>query len=147
MPKTSTSTKTRTKAAAKRSMSDDHKQALAQGRQEGRVVRDYLSALRAFKPRRGRRRTADSINARLATIEQQIVTASPIDELRLHQERRDLLAELATVDNDLDITNVEAAFVEVAASYSARHGISYASWREVGVPAHVLKRANLSRSA
>jgi len=128
-------------------MSDEHKRALAQGRHEGRVVRDYLDALRASKARRGRRRTSDSINARLATIDQQIATSSPIDELRLLQLRRDLLAELTTVDDDIDIAGREAAFVEVAASYSERQGIAYASWREVGVPAQVLKRANISRSA
>ena len=80
-------------------MSEDHKSALAQGRHEGRVVRDYLQALRANKPRRGRRRTAASINARLETIGQQLETAAPIDELRLLQERRDLLDELGTVDD------------------------------------------------
>ena len=39
-------------------MTDEHKAALAQGRSEGRAVRDYLDALRANKPKRGRKRTA-----------------------------------------------------------------------------------------
>ena len=34
----------------------------------------------------------------------------------------------------VDLGAIEEAFVEVAASYSARQGISYAAWREVGVP-------------
>jgi hypothetical protein len=49
--------------------------------------------------------------------------------------------------DEVDLGTIEDAFVKVAASYSARQGISYASWREVGVPAAVLKRAKISRSA
>ena len=44
----------------------------------------------------------------------------------------------------LDVGSYEEAFVAVAKSYSDRHGISYASWREVGVPAGVLTRAGLA---
>lgn len=134
------------KTRSKQAMSDEHKSALAQGRHEGRVVRDYLDALRAAKPRRGRRRTAESIAKRLATIEEQLAVAAPVEELRLLQERRDLTAELETVDDDVDLASIEAAFVDLAASYSRRHGIAYATWREVGVSAQVLKQANIARS-
>ena len=128
-------------------MSDDHKAALAQGRSEGRAVRDYLDALRANKPKRGRKRTPDSIKKRLASIDEQLESADPLSELRLIQERRDLAIELETMGDEVDLGTIEDAFVKVAASYSARQGISYAAWREVGVPAAVLKRANISRSA
>ena len=128
-------------------MSDDHKAALAQGRSEGRAVREYLDALRANKPKRGRKRTPDSIKKRLATIDEQLETADPLGELRLIQERRDLAVELETMGDEVDLGAIENAFVEVASSYSARQGISYAAWREVGVPAAVLKRANITRSA
>ena len=47
-------------------MTDEHKAALRRGRSEGRVVRDYLEGLRATKPKRGRKRTPESINKRLA---------------------------------------------------------------------------------
>ena len=53
------------KKARKRSMSDDHKAALAAGRNEGRAVRRYLEALEAHKPKRGRKRTPESIEKRL----------------------------------------------------------------------------------
>ena len=75
------------------------------------------------------------------------MAAATIDQLGLLQERYDLLAELGTMDVNVDITSYEDAFIDVAASYSERHGIAYASWREVGVPAVVLKRAHISRSA
>jgi len=46
-----------------------------------------------------------------------------------------------------DLAALEADFVQVAASYSARKGISYTAWRELGVSADVLKRAGISRRA
>src|SRR4051794_34306784 len=126
-------------------MSDDHQSALARGRREGRIVRDYVDALRARKARRGRRRTAESITTRLTAIEAELVAAAPIDQLGLLQERYALLAELDTMDVNVDIASYEDAFVDVAAKYSERHAIAYASWREVGVPAAVLERAQISR--
>ena len=128
-------------------MSDDHKAALAQGRLEGRVVRNYLDALRASKPKRGRKRTAQTINKRLVTVDALLVDASPIDELRLIQERRDLSEELDAIGTGVDIAALEAEFVQIAASYGARQGISYSSWREIGVPAAVLKQAGIARTA
>jgi hypothetical protein len=108
-------------------------------------VRDYLDALRANKPRRGRKRTPESIKKRITTIDDQIKSSDPLNELLLTQERRDLASELETMSKSVDVASVEAAFVEVAASYSTRQGISYTSWREVGVPAATLKRAGISR--
>jgi hypothetical protein len=128
-------------------MTKEHKAALAQGRVEGRAVRDYLEALRSTKPRRGRRRTADSINKRLAAIDAALADADPLNELKLVQERRNLTRELAAMDSGVDISKLEEAFVAVAQRYSERQGISYASWREVGVDAGVLKRAGITRSS
>jgi hypothetical protein len=127
-------------------MSDDHKAALAKGRTEGRIVREYLEGLRASKPKRGRKRTPESVKARLEKLESEMVDASPIDELLLVQERRDLEQELANMSQTIDISALEDAFVRVAKSYSESKKISYASWRDVGVEASVLKRAGISRS-
>ena len=63
------------KAAAQkrqRSMTDEHKAALAEGREQGRVVRRYLEALESHRPRRGRRRTPESIAKRIAAIDEQL---------------------------------------------------------------------------
>ena len=136
--------------AAKRGpkeMTDSHKAALERGRAEGRIVRDYLEALRSNKPKRGRKRTADSINKRLAAIESELPSASAIEELQLVQERRDLNDELASLGSGVDVGEIEEAFVEVAKGYGDRKGISYASWRDVGVSAETLKRAGISRGA
>ncbi len=129
-----------------REITPEHKAAMAQGRADGRVVRDYLEALRAIKPKRGRKRTPESIKAQLEKIEAELVDASPIKELDLIQMRRDLNEELKAGQETVDISALETDFVGVAQRYSARKGISYASWRDVGVPAAVLKRAGISRS-
>ncbi len=127
-------------------MSDDHKAALAKGRAEGRIVRDYLEGLRATKPKRGRKRTAETIQSRLEKIETELASASPLDELLLIQERRDLHNELEAMSETIDMTALEAAFVGVARSYSQSKQISYQSWRDVGVEASVLKEAKINRS-
>jgi len=128
-------------------MSDEHKAALAKGRTEGRIVREYLEGLRATKPKRGRKRTPESIQKRLDAITDELATATPMDELLLVQERRDLEAELKAMSDTIDMTTLEDRFVEVAKSYSASKSISYASWRDVGVEAGVLKRAGITRAS
>lgn len=135
------------KKGPKNPLSDQHKAAMAAGRVEGRAVREYLDALRSNKPKRGRKRTPDSIAARLAKIEEELEVADPLEELRLVQERRNLTEELETMSAAVDMTALEAEFVKVAKSYSERQGISYATWREVGVEASVLKAAGIGRGA
>jgi hypothetical protein len=135
------------KKGPKNPLSDQHKAAMAAGRTEGRAVREYLDALRSNKPKRGRKRTPDSINARLGRIEEELSIADPLDELRLVQERRNLTRELETMSSGVDITALEADFIKVAKAYSERQGISYATWRDVGVEASVLKSAGITRSA
>ncbi len=128
------------------SMSNEHKQALAQGRMESKIVRDYLEALRSAKPKRGRKRSPESIQKRLAKIETELASADPLSELLLLQERRDLQDEAESLGFGDDLASVEEAFVKVARTYSERRHISYATWREVGVEAAVLKRAGVPRS-
>jgi len=136
-----------TKRGRKGPMSAEHKAALARGRSEGKAVRDYLDALRANKPKRGRKRTPDSIKKRLSTIDSQLKDADPLTELRLVQERRDLEYELQSMESAVDLSAIESSFVKVAKSYSERQGISYAAWREVGVEASVLKKSGIARSS
>lgn len=127
-------------------MSDEHKAALAEGRNQGRSVRQYLEAIESHKPKRGRKRTAESVQKRLDRIDVELAKADPLKRLQLIQERLDLKAELDTVGAKVDLSGLEAEFVAAAGAYSARKGISYAAWRELGVDAAVLKRAGISRS-
>jgi len=134
------------KRGPKRPMSDEHKAALAKGRAEGRIVRDYLEGLRATKPKRGRKRTPETVARRLEAIDRELLAASPIDELLLIQERKNLEAERSAMSNSIDMDALERDFVGVAKSYSDSKAISYSSWRDVGVPASVLKSAGINRS-
>jgi hypothetical protein len=136
--------------AAKRDrtpMSDEHKAALAEGRNQGRSVRRYLEALDAHKPKRGRKRTPESMQKRLDRIDVELASADPLSRLQLIQERLDLKAELEAAGEKVDLSGLENEFVEAAAAYSSRKGISYAAWRELGVEPAVLKRAGISRSS
>ena len=127
-------------------MSDEHKAALAEGRNQGRSVRRYLEALDAHKPKRGRKRTPESMQKRLDRIDVELASADPLKRLQLIQERLDLTAELDAASETIDLSGLEKEFVDAAAAYSARKGISYAAWRELGVEPAVLKKAGISRS-
>ena len=134
---------TRTK---KTPMSDDHKEALAEGRNHARIVGRYLEALEANKPRRGRKRTPDSVKKRLTAVGEELKEASGLTRLNLLQERRDLEVELATMQAGTpDLTGLEKEFVKVAKSYSTKKRISYGAWREFGVPPEALKKAGITR--
>lgn len=129
-------------------MSAAHKAALAEGRAQGRAVRVYLEALDANRPKRGRKRTAESIKARLDKVESELADAAPLQRLQLVQERMDLEAELTAADAPtVDLAGLEKEFVDAARGYSQRKGISYAAWREAGVPAATLKAAGISRGS
>ena len=127
-------------------MSDEHKAALALGRDEGRAVRAYLEALEASRPKRGRKRTRESIERRLEKVKQELANAGPVARLQLVQERMDLEVELDAGEETLDLEAIEQAFVKAAKGYSERKGISYAAWREAGVPAAVLRSAGIDRT-
>ena len=129
-----------------RTMSDEHKAALAEGREQGRLVRRYLEALESHRPKRGRRRTSESIAKRLAAIDEQLPAADPLTRLHLAQERMDLEQELGTAGgSDEDLGELEAAFIEVAAAYGERKGLTYEAWRSIGVAPRVLKAAGIGR--
>jgi hypothetical protein len=128
-------------------MSESHKAALAEGRDQGRAVRRYLEALEAHKPKRGRKRTAESVQKRLVVIEDKLPDADPLSRLQLVQERLNLERELAAADTAVDLSALEEEFVAAAGPYGQRKGISYAAWRESGVDPSVLRRAGVRRSA
>jgi hypothetical protein len=127
-------------------MSDDHKEALSEGRRQGRVVRAYLDGLEATKPKRGRKRTKQTVEKRIRAIDAELESSKSLKKLQLIQERLDLLAELETMDATVDIDALEADFIEVARPYAERRGISYAAFREMGIEANVLKKAGISRA-
>jgi hypothetical protein len=127
-------------------MSNEHKAALAKGREEGLAVRRYLEALESARPRRGRRRTPATIEKKLAAIDAQLESAEPLARLHLIQERKDLQDELARAGDVQDLSALEKQFIKVAKSYGTRKGITYGTWRSAGVSAAVLQKANIART-
>lgn len=127
-------------------MTEDHKEALSVGRKQGRIVRNYLEGLEAAKPKRGRKRTRETVAERIEAIEAELSAAKALQKLELIQERIDLTQELENFDTVVDIDALEKAFIEVGRGYAERRGISYAAFRELGVEANVLKRAGITRA-
>jgi hypothetical protein len=134
------------KTAKRSTMTDAHKEALAIGRAQGRAVKHYLEALERNRPKRGRKRTADSIQRQLDQVDEKIGSADPLQRLHLIQHRNDLSRELEREGGPTDdMEALEDEFVAAAHEYGQRKGINYSTWREAGVPAAVLERAGIRR--
>ena len=112
------------------------------------AVRDYLKALEQNAPRRGRRRTPESVERQLAVLEGEMEGTSVTKRLDLIQQRIDLEADLETLQQagSVDLSALEAGFATHAAAYGGRRGISYTAWREVGVSPATLKSAGIRSS-
>ena len=127
-------------------MSEEHKTALAKGRRESRAIKAYLEALDTPR-RRGRPVTAETLESRIASLDEKIRSEEdPLRRVQVIQARLDTEQALTSVTAAADISQLEAGFVTHATSYSERKSISYAAWREVGVPASVLKAAGVRRT-
>jgi hypothetical protein len=128
------------KRGPKSPMTDEHKAALAQGRTEGRAVRNYMAALQSTQAPRRRGRKGKSA----AELQEAIMEANdPMERLRLRPLLRAALEEESV--ETIDMESLQADFIKVLVSYSERTGLTYADWREEGVPAAVLKEAGMSR--
>ena len=135
----------------KSAMTDDHKRALARGREQGSAVRDYLEWLEWSRPMRGRKR--DTSPQRLAEVEAQIaVASSPLQRLQLVQLRHDLESASQEEDDPAEGERVRKAVREARAGVRASQGDQlrelprarcarrrveggghYASWRVIGL--------------
>jgi hypothetical protein len=130
-------------------MTRAHKAALATGREEGRAIRAYLEALDSNRPRRGRKRTAETVERQLNETLDRLASASALDRVMLLQRKMDLEQELDHLlgADSIDLEGLEQAFIAAVKGYSERKGITYAAWREAGIDARVLRDAGLRRGA
>jgi hypothetical protein len=113
-------------------------------RAETTAVAAYLTALKGPRPSGSSKAKREGVMRRRAQIEQWISNErSPIREVELIQQRLDIDAQLSKLDEAARLPELEEAFVNVAASWAKRRGITAAALREAGVPAGVLKRAGL----
>jgi hypothetical protein len=112
------------------------------------AVRDYLKALEQNAPRRGRKRTPESVERQLAVLEGEMEGVSVTKRLGLIQQRINLETDLEALQQaeSVDLSALEAGFATHAAAYGGRRGISYAAWREVGVSSTTLKSAGIRRN-
>lgn len=126
-------------------MSAEHKAALAQGRREGRAVKQYLKLVGSRRP--GRPVTKESLEKRVTGLSERIdAEDDPLRKLELIQSRLDAQDQMTELDEAVDADAVEKEFIEVAGSYSERKGITYTAWREAGVSAQVLRQAGIART-
>jgi len=130
----------------KRVMTEAHKKAIADSRNQARTVEMYLLVLNDNSTgNKGRRLSQSDMKKELAIIDSKIRSRkiSPLEMLKLTQKAMDLRASIAASESNNVVKELEKAFVKVGAAYSARHGIKAQAWRQVGVPASVLKAAGI----
>ena len=127
-------------------LTPEHKQAMAEGRHQQNAVTNYLQMLKN-NSKRGPKRTEEDVLANLASTQEDLDSGNlnVTDELQARQRLLDLEEELEEIRNAVDADTVVSQFVEVAAAYSERKGISYKAWREQGVPASTLREAGITR--
>jgi len=136
-----------TTVSGRSAMSPEHKAALARGRETGRIVRNYLEALERNKPRRGRKRTIESVQRQIEEVTARLEEANSIRRLELTQQLLDLERERdeRMSSQEEDLSDLETKFIEVAAEYAESKGLSYEAFRAVGVPPQVLRSAGVPR--
>lgn len=127
-------------------MSEEHKAALARGRAEARAIKAYLAVV-SMPKKRGRPVTRASLEERIDTIDDKVRSETdPLARVDLIQARIDAQRALDDLDSAADLEALEAGFVEHAASYSERKGITWTAWREAGVPAATLRKAKIKQT-
>lgn len=126
-------------------LTDEHKEALAKGRRQAVVVKKYLAALETGR-KRGPKMTPTKLQDRIAETAVAIQNETdPATKVELIQQRLDDQHRLNRLSDQDSHDGLQADFVDVVADYSNRKTLSYAAWRELGVPAAVLRRGGLTR--
>lgn len=126
-------------------MSQEHKDALAQGRIEARSIKSYLRALDSRRP--GRPVTKESLDKRLERVTVKLGTEDdPLKRVDLLQSKLDIESALESVEDGANIDELAESFVAHAKTYSDRKGITYTAWRQFGVPADVLRKAGIQET-
>lgn len=129
----------------KRSMTPEHKAALAEGRKQSKIVANYLAAI-GTKKKRGRKVTIETLQARLAKAEDDIKTASPLDKLKFTQFIKDTRAQIERMQattSVADVDSLEKEFVKVGKAYADAHGYDRSSFIACGVEKRVLVAAGI----
>ena len=133
-------------ARRERKLSSEEKQRMAEGRSHSRVVERYLREIATGKyHKRGpRKNDPEAIKAELAELNAKIASSPPgVEKLVLVENRRKLEQILAGRAENEAFDELENKFLGIAKLFSVTRGISYESWREMGVPTRVLIKAGI----
>lgn len=127
--------------------SEEQLAAMGRGRKASAAVGAYLEALEKYKPKRGRRVSAEELERRMEEAKEEAESSpSALKRLNATQALIDLERRLAEARAPkIDLTELEKGFVEYGSSYAESKNISYEAFRSVGVPASVLKQAGIRR--
>jgi len=110
---------------------------------EWKIVKDYLDSLNGTR-KQGSLKEFRKPQEQLARVEAELETVTdPVRRLDLVQRRMDIKHWIDGGASEDHLQELEDRFVDIASSYSYRKRISYAAWREIGVPARVLKAAGI----
>lgn len=117
----------------------------ARARLDTVTVRKYLETL--GKPKAGPRgrRTRAYLETAIPQLEEKLARddLDVIERLLDTQLLKDLRVDMKAITDQGDTEAIEAEFVACARRYSDRAGISWWAWRQLKVPAEVLKRAGI----
>ena len=128
-------------------MTNEHKAALAKGREEGLAVRRYLEALESPRPRRGRQADPGVDQQEADRHRRPAGDGRPADPAPsppgAEGPRKPSWPGPTTART---WRSWRSRFVKVAKSYGERKGISYSTWRAAGVERRGLQRAGIART-
>lgn len=123
-------------------MSASTRERIAESRRQNSAVRRYLQHVRAGK--RGRGAEPETLRKRIERTRAAIEACDDLlQELELRQQIIDLEKRLAATEDAPGSFDLEEAFVKEAGNYSARTGVGWKAFRQMGVPAAVLRRAGI----
>lgn len=127
-------------------LTKEHKEAMQRGREQARIVREYLDAIHWSAARPGLPSDPEAVESAIEDYRERIAqTDDYVDRLELVQKRVDLEDYLDELRSKPDVEAAEKAFIGVAQEYSERKGVDYRAWRELDVPASVLREAGVPR--
>ena len=123
------------KKAGRPPMTEEAKAKVQAGMAEARAIRAYLEVVNreGFKTRHTQR--AEAIQKGI------LESPDPVTRLKLRPQLR------AALEFEMNEADLVKNFLEHVVAFSEKWGITYADWREEGVPASVLKDAGISRAS
>ncbi|MER3522178.1 MAG: hypothetical protein C4317_08440 [Acidimicrobiia bacterium] len=129
----------------RRKLTEKEKAAIKKGREETEAVKAYLDSLGT---RQGRRVDPKALERKLAKAKQEL-SAARNSLRRVELTEKVLQLEKAVQEarkSGGDGEDFEKKFIQYAASFAKRKGISYKAFRQMGVPPSVLAKAGIKRT-